>query len=65
MAVLPLAVGAAWAGLVAWLILRAIVQSRAHARVPASEPPGADAPSVAVIVPARDEVLTIGPCPGG
>ncbi len=63
-----------WLGVVAWLILRAIGQRNSLQRLaPASAPPvrtaGADtegeiaeAPRVAVIVPARDESLNMGPC---
>src|SRR5690348_2016819 len=62
MPVLALAAGVAWAALVAWLILRAVVQGRAHTRIPVADAPGPDAPGVAVVVPARDEAATIGPC---
>jgi chlorobactene glucosyltransferase len=63
-----LAAGIAWAGLVFWLLARAVRQFRAYAAVPldahdggAPHPPA----SVAVIVPARDEARNIGPCLAG
>ncbi len=65
---IPLILSWVWLGLVAWLILRAVAQRNALERlVPASERHGSDglpheAPKVAIIVPARDESLNIGPC---
>lgn len=50
-----------WLALVAWLIARAFGQRHALARVP-EVAARADAPTVAVIVPARDEAHNIGPC---
>lgn len=58
---LTLIVSLAWLGLVAWLIGRAWGQRNALARVVPVEA-AADAPRVAVIVPARDEALNIEPC---
>ena len=62
-----LVAGAAWFGLVAFLLARVIQQSRAHgaAQVAAAAPRGGAAPGVAVIVPARDEAANIGPCLAG
>src|SRR5215210_19940 len=61
--------GAVWAGLIGWLILRAVTQFQAHRAVPFGGPaPGAsDSPGhrVAIIVPARNEALNIGPCLSG
>lgn len=60
--------GAAWAALVAYLLARVIRQSRAHgAAQVATAPPSCDgaAPSVAVIVPVRNEAANIGPCLAG
>jgi chlorobactene glucosyltransferase len=52
-----------WLALVAWLIARAVRQSKVLARVPVStRDPRGTAPKVAVIVPARDEAANIGPC---
>jgi chlorobactene glucosyltransferase len=60
---MPLLLSSLWLALVAWLIGRAVRQSRILARVPVSAPdPGPLAPKVAVIVPARDEAANIGPC---
>lgn len=50
-----------WLALVAWLIARAFGQRNALARLVPVEA-AQDAPSVAVIVPARDEAHNIGPC---
>jgi chlorobactene glucosyltransferase len=50
-----------WFALVLWLILHAVGQSQMLKRLtPAAA--GADAPPVAIIVPARDEATNIGPC---
>ncbi len=54
-----------WTGLVAWLIARALGQSRALKRLahsPLAARAAGEAPRVAVIVPARDEAHNIGPC---
>ncbi len=52
-----------WLGLVAWLILRAVGQRNALERlVRVHAGAGADAPAVAIVVPARDEGRNIGPC---
>jgi chlorobactene glucosyltransferase len=52
-----------WLALVAWLIARAVRQSRILARVPVSaRGSGGTVPRVAVIVPARNEAANIGPC---
>ena len=59
--------GAAWFGLVAFLLARVIQQSQAHgtAQVVAAAPRESGAPGVAVIVPVRDEAANIGPCLAG
>lgn len=51
----------AWLALVIWLISRAFRQRNVLATL-APAAPGADASSVAVIVPARNESANIGPC---
>lgn len=52
-----------WLALVAWLIGRAVRQRNVLAAVPVSpRDPGAAAPRVTVIVPARNEAANIGPC---
>jgi chlorobactene glucosyltransferase len=58
---MALILSASWLALVIWLISRAFRQRNA---LPAliSGTPGADAPAVAVIVPARNESANIGPC---
>jgi chlorobactene glucosyltransferase len=58
---LTLVVSLVWLALVAWLIGRAFGQRNALARLEPVEAPD-DAPSVAVIVPARDEAHNIGAC---
>ncbi len=59
--------GAAWFGLVAFLLARVIRQSQAHGttEIVAAASCGSDAPGVAVIVPVRDEAANIGPCLAG
>ena len=57
-----LAVSIVWSALVFWLMLRAFRQRGGLPPLPASVGPANDAPSVAVIVPARDEAENIGPC---
>jgi chlorobactene glucosyltransferase len=60
---MPLLLSSLWLALVAWLIARALRQRNVLARVPVSaSDPGAAAPKVAVIVPARNEAANIGPC---
>ncbi len=70
---IELIVSLLWLGIVAWLILRAVGQRNALQRLArASAGPGvgpasvggegAGAPTVAIVVPARDEGLNIGPC---
>src|SRR5712671_2182279 len=56
--------GAAWACLIAWLILRAARQFRAHRALPVGESASAEH-SVAIIVPARNEARNIGQCLSG
>lgn len=57
-----LLVGAAWLGLVLWLLARILQQFRAYGAAPAmAEPPADPAPRVAVIIPARDEAANLGP----
>lgn len=52
-----------WLALVIWLIARAVRQRNVLCGVPVStRQPGATAPKVAVIVPARNEAANIGPC---
>ena len=59
--------GAAWVGLVAFLLARVIRQSRAHAsaQLAAAGTRLGAAPGIAVIVPVRDEAANIGSCLGG
>jgi chlorobactene glucosyltransferase len=53
----------AWLAITAWLILRAARQRGLLPRLlPLSPPSPDDAPSIAVIVPARNEEANIGPC---
>jgi chlorobactene glucosyltransferase len=56
--------GAAWAGLIGWLLRRAMRQFHAHRA--ASLPPGDAAaetlPDVAIVVPARNEIANIAAC---
>lgn len=54
-----------WFSAVAWLLARAIGQFRAYETVDAREAPLASAPTVTVIVPARNESRSIGACLGG
>jgi chlorobactene glucosyltransferase len=55
--------GAAWAGLVGWLILRAVRQFRVHAAARLGiAAPDAVSTDVAIIVPARNEIANIGSC---
>lgn len=51
-----------WAGLIAWLISRAIAQNAAYEQLAATAPLLEKAPIVAVIVPARDEEANIQYC---
>lgn len=54
--------GAAWLGLVLWLLARILRQFRAYAATPApAEAPPDPAPEVAVIIPARDEAANLEP----
>ncbi len=55
--------GAAWASVVAWLLRRALRQFAAFrtARLPVTARLR-DPPRIAVIIPARDEAVNIGPC---
>jgi chlorobactene glucosyltransferase len=64
--VLVLCAGAAWAGLVLWLLARVLRQFKAHRPLPAVLPAldGAAA-SVAVIVPVRNEIGNIDGCLAG
>src|SRR5437763_468550 len=61
--------GAAWAGLVGWLILRALRQFRAHRALspggPARDGVAQALGAVAIIVPARNEAGNIGECLAG
>lgn len=59
----PLLLSSLWLALVIWLIARAVRQRNVLSGVPVStREPGATAPKVAVIVPARNEAANIGPC---
>jgi len=58
---IALPVSLVWLALVAWLIARAFGQRHALLAVAPVNAP-ADAPRIAVIVPARDEEHNIGPC---
>jgi chlorobactene glucosyltransferase len=52
-----------WLAIMAWLIARAVKQRGCLPRLARASPPSADgAPSVTVIIPARDEEANIGPC---
>jgi cellulose synthase/poly-beta-1,6-N-acetylglucosamine synthase-like glycosyltransferase len=52
-----------WLAIMAWLILRAVRRRGLLPRLPRTAPPSSKhAPSLAVIVPARDEEANIGPC---
>jgi len=57
-----LACSSAWLVVVAALILRAARQRGLLPRLAPRAGPGEDAPSIALIVPARDEATNIGPC---
>jgi len=60
---MDLIVSLIWFAVVLWLILRAFGQRNALARLtPAAAVAVAQAPQVAIIVPARDEESNIGPC---
>jgi len=62
---LPLLLGCAWAGVIAWLLARAIRQYQFY-QVLRPLPVGDDAlPHLAVIVPARNEAHNIARCIGG
>jgi chlorobactene glucosyltransferase len=53
----------AWLAIMAWLIVRAVKQRGLLPRLSSASPPSpAYAPSIAVIVPARDEAANIGAC---
>jgi chlorobactene glucosyltransferase len=53
----------AWLAIIAWLILRAAKQRGLLPHLAPAPPPSPDeAPSIVVIVPARDEETNIGPC---
>ncbi|MDI3309032.1 MAG: glycosyltransferase family 2 protein [Acetobacteraceae bacterium] len=54
--------GAAWLGLVLWLLARILRQFRAYGAGPGiTERPPEPAPRVVVIIPARDEAANLGP----
>jgi chlorobactene glucosyltransferase len=57
-----LTISIVWSASVLWLILRAFNQRGALPPLPTSVSSLNDAPSIAVIVPARDEAENIGPC---
>src|SRR5437764_13496829 len=61
--------GAAWACLIAWLLLRLLRQFRAHRAGslgrPAAAPTAPPLPDLAVIVPARNEIDNIEACLAG
>jgi chlorobactene glucosyltransferase len=59
----PLLLSSLWLALVCWLMARAVRQRNALAGVPRGTRGGEEGlPTVAVIVPARDEAANIGPC---
>jgi len=62
--VAALLAGAVWAGLIGWLILRLLRQFRIHRAASLGDPTGVPSslPSVAIIVPARDEIANIATC---
>jgi len=62
MPLVALACSTAWLIVVAALIFRAARQRALLPRLGPSAAPSEDAPSIAVIVPARDEAANIGPC---
>ena len=59
--------GAVWAGLIGWLILRLLRQFRIHRGTSLGDPTDVPSslPSVAIIVPARDEIANIATCLAG
>ena len=59
--------GAIWAGLVGWLLLRLLRQSRTHRNASLGPPPTSTAPlpPVAILVPARNEIGNIDTCLAG
>ena len=59
--------GATWAGLVGWLLLRLLRQFRTHRNASLGPPPTSTKrlPTVAIIVPARDEIGNIDVCLAG
>ncbi|MGH7031914.1 MAG: glycosyltransferase [Stellaceae bacterium] len=59
---LTLLVGMAWAGLVGYLLSRAVRQFRAHRTTALQPVSSTPPPAVSVIVPARNEVLNIAAC---
>lgn len=63
---LALLLGCAWAGVIAWLLARAIRQYQYYQVLrPLSDAGESPLPSVAVIVPARNEAHNIARCVGG
>jgi chlorobactene glucosyltransferase len=62
--VAALLAGAVWAGLIGWLILRLLRQFRIHRAASLGDPTDVplSLPSVAIIVPARDEIANIATC---
>ncbi len=63
---LPVVLGFIWAAITIGLILRAFRQFRAYRRIELATDPGkAPLPSLAVVVPARNEADVIGRCLGG
>jgi chlorobactene glucosyltransferase len=63
---LPIIASLLWCGLVAALLVRAVLQFRAYEAIPAvSEPGGNRAPQLSVIVPARNEAANIAACLDG
>jgi len=65
--VAALLAGAVWAGLIGWLILRLLRQFRIHRAASLGDPTDVPSslPSVAIIVPARDEIANIATCLAG
>jgi chlorobactene glucosyltransferase len=58
-----LTAGALWVGLVAWLLLRAVRQSRALRRPPAVAPAvSGTTPAITVILPVRNEIANVAAC---
>lgn len=57
-----LTAGLLWAALLAWLLRRTLRQARAHASLPSPQAADAALPSVAVILPVRNECANIADC---